>query len=115
MLRGPPRTTRTDTLFPYSTLSRSTPAVNDMGDGKTPDEWDAWNDGPTMAHQRHGESLAIAAQRLVESPKLLPTPIKADGEGGRTKRSEEHTSELQSLMRISYDVFCLKKKKDTTR
>lgn len=45
-----------------------TPVVNDMGTGKTPAEWDAWNDGPTMAHQPHGPSLAIEVQRLLPTP-----------------------------------------------
>src|SRR3546814_20385226 len=76
MIRRPPRSTRTDTLFPYTTLFRSF-------SGKTPDfEFGNVGSNPTGA--------SIPSQRL---------------------RSEEHTSELQSLMRISYAVFCLKKKK----
>lgn len=55
-----------------------TPVVNDMGVGKTPDEWEAWNTGPSMAHQPHGPSLAIEVQRL------LPTPTAGMVENNRT-------------------------------
>src|SRR3546814_2148126 len=84
MIRRPPRSTRTDTLFPYTTLFRS--------DCK----WrPAWNRGG--APPPPGRKAA---------PRRAPRQVCA-GEA----RSEEHTSELQSLMRISYAVFCLKKKK----
>src|SRR3546814_10977712 len=75
MIRRPPRSTRTDTLFPYTTLFRSDLAVPVQESGLTDER---------EGSLRHG-------------------------------RSEEHTSELQSLMRISYAVFCLKKKKKNTR
>src|SRR3546814_3692350 len=117
MIRRPPRSTRTDTLFPYTTLFRS-------------------GGGDIAAH--HPESLAeralddrgaihlplalgdAAAVRAVEAngvhlvevghgAVLLGDLAKL---GDRRDRSEEHTSELQSLMRISYAVFCLKKKKN---
>src|SRR3546814_12412169 len=84
MIRRPPRSTRTDTLFPYTTLFRS------FGYGYT-----NLKDRPRRAlvnGQSAAGDVALAAAR---------TAI----------RSEEHTSELQSLMRISYAVFCLKKKK----
>src|SRR3546814_13252753 len=74
MIRRPPRSTRTDTLFPYTTLFRSDPS-----------------------HQRRGSGADAVGRK---GPVLL--------------RSEEHTSELQSLMRISYAVFCLKKKRIIT-
>src|SRR3546814_3045820 len=80
MIRRPPRSTRTDTLFPYTTLFRSR---------VTPDrdhQWSAW----PPASRGHRAWSRLGAQR-----------------------SEEHTSELQSLMRISYAVFCLKKKQIT--
>src|SRR3546814_4704981 len=77
MLRRPPRSTRTDTLFPYTTLFRS------AGTADRPDL---------------GARLAVRAA------------VRGAARGGG-HRSEEHTSELQSLMRISYAVFCLKKKK----
>src|SRR3546814_10247128 len=84
MIRRPPRSTRTDTLFPYTTLSRSAAQASTR------------NCGGTGGHRG-----AIAAGCWHAG--------RASGPG----RSEEHTSELQSLMRISYAVFCLKKKKNT--
>src|SRR3546814_1758835 len=75
MIRRPPRSTRTDTLFPYTTLFRS--------------------------HQHADRVSSGDRQRQLDHQ--------------RRPRSEEHTSELQSLMRISYAVFCLKKKKKNTR
>src|SRR3546814_5011098 len=91
MIRLPPGSTRTDTLFPYTTLFRSEapagvePACPDLQSG--PSAAQAWG------HARHGGLEP-------------PTPWVTT----RCSRSEEHTSELQSLMRISYAVFCLKKK-----
>src|SRR3546814_9896170 len=90
MIRRPPRSTRTDTLFPYTTLFRSPGAEND---------------------QTHARRRALGSRRRTVW----------SGIQGRwralahqlSSRSEEHTSELQSLMRISYAVFCLKKKKKT--
>src|SRR3546814_7837145 len=87
MIRRPPRSTRTDTLFPYTTLFRSARRPSPL---------------------------------LLTSPPcepLRPRPLQpgatrpARASSRRSARSEEHTSELQSLMRISYAVFCLKKKK----
>src|SRR3546814_5475643 len=102
MIRRPPRSTRTDTLFPYTTLFRS------------------------LAYG--GSWPAVSRVRVVEDGEVLTlgrTAITAVATPGHTmgsmswrwsacaeeNRSEEHTSELQSLMRISYAVFCLKKKK----
>src|SRR3546814_4230005 len=88
MIRRPPRSTRTDTLFPYTTLFRSVPRINSTTSGL----------------------------RLLG---MIELPVAYSG-GSATKpnsalvRSEEHTSELQSLMRISYAVFCLKKKNKPT-
>src|SRR3546814_10065194 len=105
MIRRPPRSTRTDTLFPYTTLFRSS--------------------------RRYNCSRGLASARLPQAQKLphsftqqdlgLPLPhnrscrLSAPRNKGlscrvQACRSEEHTSELQSLMRISYAVFCLKKK-----
>src|SRR3546814_3953955 len=101
MIRRPPRSTRTDTLFPYTTLFRSGPA------GRL--------HGPLRA--RGGAPAALAAR-----PARAPGSAGADEQARHSRRpqrhlaqrhlvrSEEHTSELQSLMRISYAVFCLKKK-----
>src|SRR3546814_5914144 len=85
MLRRPPRSTRTDTLFPYTTLFRSRMGAAGFGIGDAV---------ARRAVDRHREAAVGALH-----------PYHA-GIG----RSEEHTSELQSLMRISYAVFCLKKK-----
>src|SRR3546814_6278787 len=90
MLRRPPRSTRTDTLFPYTTLFRSTRRRNPRSSGRT------W---PCAGDLGHGDRLFDLAL--------------GRGAAGRP-RSEEHTSELQSLMRISYAVFCLKKKHEST-
>src|SRR3546814_5339480 len=102
MLRRPPISTRTDSLFPYTTLFRS-PARN-----------------------RHsGQPPGISFNRSTSSParSISSCVVKYDNNVNLQKRqaaaasgvlrSEEHTSELQSLMRISYAVFCLKKKKST--
>src|SRR3546814_6524852 len=97
MIRRPPRSTRTDTLFPYTTLFRS--IVDDEGDFMI----------GAGALQRLGEP-----RRLVLIDTLYPELEGGDGAAVKGGRSEEHTSELQSLMRISYAVFCLKKKKITT-
>src|SRR3546814_19262855 len=80
MIRRPPRSTRTDTLFPYTTLFRSMRCPRRTR---------------KRLQGRHSRPSTVSARRA---------PVNAS-------RSEEHTSELQSLMRISYAVFCLKKKK----
>src|SRR3546814_9168128 len=105
MIRRPPRSTRTDTLFPSTTLFRSAdavtgeplwdydPRVADVPDFRLRNNWGVrgiayWN-GKIYTGTADGRLIAIDART----------------------RSEEHTSELQSLMRISYAVFCLKKNK----
>src|SRR3546814_7547197 len=105
MIRRPPRSTRTDTLFPYTTLFRS---------ARTPRAF--W--GMYGASKAAFENLVLAYGDEVENTSKVRVAIVDPG-ATRTKmrerafpgeRSEEHTSELQSLMRISYAVFCLKKK-----
>src|SRR3546814_4644894 len=96
MIRRPPRSTRTDTLFPYTTLCRSR-----RSRWTTPTESDRGQPSPACCVARRTSVSAIDAST---SPAFI---IHANS----TTRSEEHTSELQSLMRISYAVFCLKKKK----
>src|SRR3546814_3629297 len=98
MIRRPPRSTRTDTLFPYTTLFRSQcPRV--AGCEEDPDRL-----RPAL---RPRGRVAGVRQGAGDPPRRrLPED--------RPGRSEEHTSELQSLMRISYAVFCLKKKKKRT-
>src|SRR3546814_1410005 len=90
MIRRPPRSTRTDTLFPYTTLFRSALRGPDPA---------AEGERDADVHRRELQALA--------DTNLLVILVQY--------RSEEHTSELQSLMRISYAVFCLKKKKINQR
>src|SRR3546814_4368204 len=98
MIRRPPRSTRTDTLFPYTTLFRSRGGIDagDMASGR-----------------KRGRELARSAAEI-ENGAGVARQVEAEGDIGAALvfqvRSEEHTSELQSLMRISYAVFCLKKK-----
>src|SRR3546814_4011417 len=107
MIRLPPRSTRTDTLFPYTTLFRAglAAALARLGPSElvVPDGWDA---RPHEAVERPRATFGS-----VEGAALLKKLH------GLATRSEEHTSELQSLMRISYAVFCLKKNtlRDTDR
>src|SRR3546814_3225646 len=111
MLRRPPRSTRTDTLFPYTTLFRS------------------WHHHPRHrqreAHARQGpcrwswrprrRRQAGRSGRKEGRQGALRQVVGHRSEAGWQDRSEEHTSELQSLMRISYAVFCLKKKRKKRR
>src|SRR3546814_19282850 len=94
MLRRPPRSTRTDTLFPYTTLVRSL------------------HDHPiaTLTLVQGDRTLFAFNQDYVDDKERATLSLAFKDQFGR---SEEHTSELQSLMRISYAVFCLKKKKTT--
>src|SRR3546814_6525119 len=113
MIRRPPISTLTDTLFPYTTLFRSAGAVTEITEGDA---------GQFAAMQQSipGQQriLGIVAFEIVHRiEEILPTrlalPPGKRAERIKPARSEEHTSELQSLMRISYAVFCLKKKKYT--
>src|SRR3546814_6480353 len=98
MIRRPPRSTRTDTLFPYTTLFRS---VVD----------EAFGARLQRLRTKAGLSQAEVAKRMGVSPPSISSWEKGRARPKRGRmRSEEHTSELQSLMRISYAVFCLKKK-----
>src|SRR3546814_18572078 len=100
MIRRPPRSTRTDTLFPYPTLFRSYRPRDPVGDRYDPVPKDARHPYAGVLHPQLVRAHLPDARHPV-------VPVGA-GHG----RSEEHTSELQSLMRISYAVFCLKKKKN---
>src|SRR3546814_8507393 len=106
MIRRPPRSTRTDTLFPYTTLFRS---LRTRVYYVTHGSFDT-HAGQGGANGRHAQLLAQFAQAVNAFYKDLDAQDAAD-----RVRSEEHTSDLQSLMRISYAVFCLKKKPKTTR
>src|SRR3546814_1431906 len=119
MRRRPPRSTRTDTLFPYTTLFRSRRCGVkvlrfSVGFGMPLLRW----------HDKKGTEFVVAAIPLGGYVKMLDeregeVPADQLDQSFNRKRSEEHTSELQSLMRISYAVFCLKqnkkKQKKTTR
>src|SRR3546814_2669799 len=131
MIRRPPRSTRTDTLFPYTTLFRSVdvafPEAHQLADDR---------DRQRVCHDRH-EIARARSQELIDAVvrdlfdlrrhgghpfghqiRKYGSPVQGMSRriGGRQdlqERSEEHTSELQSLMRTSYAVFCLQKKKHT--
>src|SRR3546814_2787375 len=105
MIRRPPRSTRTDTLFPYTTLFRS--VLWDRATGQPVHPAIVWQDRRTSAFcQQHQDRN----DWLNEKTGLLLDPyFSATKLAWLLDRSEEHTSELQSLMRISYAVFCLKK------
>src|SRR3546814_2657232 len=103
MIRRPPRSTRTDTLFPYTTLFRSATLI-----------------GYDLARELGGPWELAAGRGVMRDQEAVVDKILADdfgigiGDQITISRSEEHTSEFQSLMRISYAVFCLKKKKTKT-
>src|SRR3546814_9537775 len=103
MRRRPPRSTRTDTLVPYTTLFRSAERQVDAGACRHRHQMD---DAVGRTADRHGQRHGIVeGRRAQDIGRLEVVPDHLDN-----TRSEEHTSELQSLMRISYAVFCLKKK-----
>src|SRR3546814_8160287 len=99
MIRRPPRSTRTDTLFPYTTLFRSQDHAAEAAGGTD-------RGGRGQAHGAAGRAGRAAGAGPGRRGIQQPAGLRA-----ARARSEEHTSELQSLMRISYAVFCLKKKK----
>src|SRR3546814_7957687 len=98
MIRLPPRSTRTDTLFPYTTLFRST-------DAGFPEHTFNWEVASLVKSELEGQGATVVLSR----PDDISVGSCVDARA-EAARSEEHTSELQSLMRISYAVFCLKKK-----
>src|SRR3546814_5463733 len=112
MIRRPPRSTRTDTLFPYTTLFRSAARVR--GEHQYFPHVSAslrvWQHGPQPSHRGHARRQMAPAPAAPHIP-AFPGESAGAGHAEAHHRSEEHTSELQSLMRISYAVFCLKKKK----
>src|SRR3546814_5828250 len=102
MIRRPPRSTRTDTLFPYTTLFRSLQSrlLALRQRGVAGDQIAVVGD---VVREQRAQALDVVAPVAVQFARRA--------EPGHELRSEEHTSELQSLMRTSYAVFCLKKKK----
>src|SRR3546814_5858746 len=98
MIRRPPRSTRTDTLFPYTTLFRSAASVT-IADPAPPNRGGMKRKSRQAAQGCAGQVRQRAVKHAEHRSRM---------------RSEEHTSELQSLMRISYAVFCLKKKNKPT-
>src|SRR3546814_6315147 len=130
MIRRPPRSTRTDTLFPYTTLFRSQGAGDGQGEqevaighGRSPGPW---QEGCRLVSGRPGRkrwrgqggSAPESQHQYARAHQRYSQPFARAGplvqECEREHRSEEHTSELQSLMSISYAVFCLKKKNTNT-
>src|SRR3546814_7451656 len=137
MIRRPPRSTRTDTLFPYTTLFRSTqfrePDTSGLLTRASGQQRGAHTVEIDIGHQLVDRDLAIECRHGIlplnqrqgvrlQVPRHADTPLsfrrphqrcrqRVAAERQPQDRSEEHTSELQSLMRISYAVFCLKKKK----
>src|SRR3546814_6519009 len=98
MIRRPPRSTRTDTLFPYTTLFRSLLRLHGYAVSN-------YFNAAHAALLEKGARFEVVTTRSAKDEAFL-----AHSPMGKIPRSEEHTSELQSLMRISYAVFCLKKK-----
>src|SRR3546814_4281978 len=112
MIRRPPRSTRTDTLFPYTTLFRSMGAfVAASVLGTTPLHAGVTTPAKAPGYHEFEQSSDFYRKRKDRRHYSRDERIDRDT---RIWRSEEHTSELQSLMRISYAVFCLKKKKKYT-
>src|SRR3546814_4139953 len=125
MIRRPPRSTRTDTLFPYTTLFRSRVGVLDEAAGQVRpfalERGQAERGVDALARlAAEGQALPELGKPVALSDIELEAPIPLPRRNifcvGKNyhDRSEEHTSELQSLMRNSYDVFCLKKKTNLT-
>src|SRR3546814_2298633 len=117
MIRRPPRSTRTDTLFPYTTLFRSlrlrlgqdVEVTNPEYDERFHQYWTTYWE--LMCRQGITKEMArVEMRRRLTLIGAMMVHL-GDADGMICGRSEEHTSELQSLMRISYAVFCLKKKK----
>src|SRR3546814_3381103 len=117
MIRRPPRSTRTDTLFPYTTLFRSDHAEGDLPVGVAAG-FLREHGGDLTAHPGLGGLRGLGALGDDRAALAQEWTGKAEDDErgerqrGQVARSEEHTSELQSLMRISYAVFCLTKKKE---
>src|SRR3546814_9250235 len=112
MIRRPPRSTRTDTLFPYTTLFRSLAQIEKIakrvGLLELTERVCKWPIGDP-----NDDDFAFCGLPAVPGKPYCPHHVAVAFQPMSSRRSEEHTSELQSLMRTSYAVFCLKKKKTT--
>src|SRR3546814_6742465 len=130
MIRRPPRSTRTETLFPYTTLFRSVPAQAPAADASAtaPVAADAAAGASDQTADIGIAEVIVTARRKSESLQDVPQTVNAVSNETLQKlniqkfedvqsivRSDEHTSELQSLMRLSYAVFCLKQQKQISR
>src|SRR3546814_2688139 len=125
MIRPPPKSTRTDTLFPYTTLfrsawrpSRAFRVDSNLGYLKT--RLKEGSQSIDVMNRTQGDDDWVVVRPFLQVPSNCIAPRayverirEVDPAAVNYERSEEHTSELQSLMRISYAVFCLKKKKKT--
>src|SRR3546814_2636186 len=118
MIRRPPRSTRTDTLFPYTTLFRSCHGVGQLNFATRTFflifqyAHHLWLKDIAPGYDEVGRRRS--RRGLFDTMKISSSAAGSSVGSGIVTRSEEHTSELQSLMRISYAVFCLKKKKTTS-
>src|SRR3546814_2076848 len=112
MIRRPPRSTRTDPLFPYTTLFRSAGRELDNDEDHQADDQQRGNHHQNAADEIAQHDISSSPFRAVRGrrPRRRLRFHTAGAVSPQLWRSEEHTSELQSLMRISYAVFCLKKK-----
>src|SRR3546814_2274044 len=110
MIRRPPRSTRTDTLFPYTTLFRS-----DVPQASGPGRGGRQCGLPAARHEARGRGAGSGAGEAGVDHAAQAVRVRVLRADEGRGRSEEHTSELQSLMRISYAVFCLKKKKQQNK
>src|SRR3546814_4723983 len=119
MIRRPPRSTRTDTLFPYTTLFRSYPGASaETVETSVTQVIEQQLTGIDGLMYFSSSSTANGQARITVTFKKGTDPdtaqVQVQNKVQQALRSEEHTSELQSLMRISYAVFCLNKKKKRT-
>src|SRR3546814_2827807 len=118
MIRRPPTSTRTDTPFPYTTPFRAPDLPLFAGDAAIPAMAKPAPENTASMMAGDDRSPIAGPAKKPEVTKAMsagrPPEIKGTGMGGVSTRSEEHTSELQSLMRISYAVFCLEKQKNNS-
>src|SRR3546814_1906010 len=112
MIRRPPRSTRTYTLFPYTTLFRSHPQIAlPQGHALALGERHQLTSARCISLASVGWAIAFGCTVVSTTTRSRSLVARAPVRCATDRRSEEHTSELQSLMRISYAVFCLKKKR----